>query len=740
MASELYSNGLISLKKYWKQDVLSGFMVSLIALPLCLGIALASGVPPMAGLIAAIVGGLFMSRVTGSYVTISGPAAGLIVVNLGAVESLGAMPDGSVDMLLGYKYALAAFVVAGIIQLIFGFLKVGKFGDFFPTAAVHGMLAAIGVIIIVKQLFVALDYTPEKGGHGIIGSMLQIPDAFVNMNPEIAIIALSSIFILVIHPHIKFKPVKMIPAPMWVIICSIPFSHIFDLFHEHDYKLVGHKYHLGPKNLVHLPEKIVEGFVLPDFDMAFTGVFWVAVISVALVSSIESLLSASAVDTLDPHYRKSNLNRDVSSMGGGSALSAMIGGLPMISEIVRSTANITNGGKTQWANFFHGGFLLLFLLFGKPIIEQIPLAALAAMLIHVGFRLASPTEFKHIYEIGKEQLLIFITTLLTVLATDLIIGVLAGILMQVIIHLYYGAPLRFLFKSKFDYTEHEDKNQRVISLHHSAIFSNYISLKSEIEKHREYGELVLDFSNVNIIDHTFRTHLHDLQKEWEGQGKKLKFTNVDHLIPVSDHPLATKIKGDLSEEQGRKLTKHQQYLNKIADMNHWRFLPGKTISFEDFEGFSFSNSSKIVYAQNIISGEYEGERIIYSEIIYDKTLDTKSADSRLSALLIQSEKNLPVFTVEKEDFFDKVTDLAYQQDIDFDEYPVFSNKFVLKGPNEEEIRDFFHRGLIRKIEENPHFHIESNGKAIILYSFEEEEEKVSLNELIRFGKILALIH
>lgn len=343
MASELYANGFASLKKYWKRDMISGFMVSLIALPLCLGIAVASGVPPMSGLIAAIVGGLLMSRVTGTYVTISGPAAGLIVVNLGAVESL-----GQGDMLAGYKYALAAFVVAGVIQMILGLLKVGKFGDFFPAAAVHGMLAAIGVIIIIKQLFVALDYKPVAGnGHGIIGAIMQIPDAFINMNPEIAFIALVSIFILAIHPHINFKPIKMIPAPMWVIICSIPFSHIFDLFHEHNYKLIGQVYELGPTNLVNLPENVMAGIVLPDFGMTFTGVFWMSVISIALVAGLESLLSASAVDTLDPYHRKSNLNRDVSAMGAGSALSSLIGGLPMISEIVRSTANIANGGRTQ---------------------------------------------------------------------------------------------------------------------------------------------------------------------------------------------------------------------------------------------------------------------------------------------------------------------------------------------------------------------------------------------------------
>jgi hypothetical protein len=457
------------------------------------------------------------------------------------------------------------------------------------------------------------------------------------------------------------------------------------------------------------------------------------------VSSLESLLSASAIDTLDPYHRKSNLNRDVSAMGAGTAISGSIGGLPMISEIVRSTANIGNGAKTQWANFFHGGFLLLFLLLGKPLIEQIPLAALAAMLIHVGYRLSSPSEFKHVYEIGKEQLLIFLTTLITVLATDLIIGVLAGIVMQLLIHLYYGAPLKFLFKSRFDYKTTRDKDHAVIYLQHSAIFSNYISLKSEIEKHRDLGHLVLDCTHVNIIDHTFRTHLDELQKEWEEEGKELKFENMEHLIPVSDHPLATIIRGDANIETEIELSSHQQSLKKIADKNDWRFFPNKTISFKDFAGFDFSRNSKIVHAQNIISGTYEGVRVIYSEVIYDQSLDTPSADSKLAALLIKPPGDLPIFILNKEGFFEKMADMIEREDIDFEEFPVFSDQFVLKGPDEEKIRDFFHRGLIRKIEANPYFHIESNGKAIILYRYDKKHDEESVGELIRFGKILTLI-
>jgi MFS superfamily sulfate permease-like transporter len=729
--TEIPKKGIAGLKAHWKDDLLSGFMVSLIALPLCLGIALASGVPPMAGLIAAIVGGLFMSRITGSNVTISGPAAGLIVVTLGAVDSL-----GNGDPLAGYKYALAAIVVAGVIQTIFGMLKVGKLGDFFPSAAVHGMLAAIGVIIIVKQLFVALGTEPSKGGHGLFDVMGQIPDAILNMNPEIALIAMTSFFILAVHPHIKFKLIRMIPAPMWVVVFAIPFSHLFDLFHEHQYNLVGRSYELGPKYLVHLPESFIEGIVFPDFGMSMTGVFWIAVISICLVSSIESLLSATAVDTLDPYKRKSDLNRDLAAMGGGSSLSGLIGGLPMISEIVRSSANITNGAKTQWANFFHGGFLLVFLLFGKPIIEQIPLAALAAMLIHVGFKLAAPSEFKHVWEIGKAQLLIFSITLITVLATDLIIGIAAGILTKLFIHIIYGAPLKYLFRTKFDYEENE--REGIIHIEYAAIFSNYLSLKSEIEKHANKQHLILDFQKVNLLDHSFREHIHDLQNDWDKEGRHLEFINKEHLIAVSKHPLAAKVALKNGEKKSEViLDSRQQELKKIAVLNSWSYIPTKALSFKEYENFSLKIIGKLINTENCITGSLGLGTMVYNELIMDKDLESIAADTRLCTLLITtSNGNMPKFTLEQEGLLDKVQSIAGFDDIDFDEHPEFSDKFLLKGENEEMVRTFFTPELISLIKKHPNYLIESNGSSLILYPFSHKYDISTVNKMIDFAKCL----
>ena len=336
-------SGITHLKNHWKDDLLSGFSVSLIALPLCLGIAIASGFPPISGIFAAIVGGIFVSRINGSFLTIAGPAAGLIVVNLGAIESLGGVWTESNPG--GLPYALAAIFIAGLIIFLFGLLKVGKLGDFFPSAAVHGMLAAIGIIIIVKQLFPALG--TKATGKELYEVMAQIPAAFRAMDWHEGLIAGISLLILYVHSKIKSKVIKKIPAPLIVLLVAVPTAEFF---------------HLHGNTFVDLPNNLSKSIVAPDFSKILSSVFWTAVLTITLVSAIESILSALAVDQLDPKKRKANLNQDLIGMGAGTALSGAIGGLPMISEIVRSSANIGYGAKSQWSNFFHGLFLLIFIL------------------------------------------------------------------------------------------------------------------------------------------------------------------------------------------------------------------------------------------------------------------------------------------------------------------------------------------------------------------------------------------
>ncbi len=524
----------LSFKNTWKSDLISGFLVFLVALPLCLGIAKASGFPPISGILTAIIGGLLVSFFVGSEMTIKGPAAGLIVIALGAVTDL-----GQGDPFLGYKLTLAVIVVAGVVQIIFGLLKTGVLGDFFPTSAVHGMLAAIGIIIISKQAHFLMGVTPTGGEP--LELLKEIPKSFSMMNPDIAIIGVISLIILFGLPMIKNKYVRMVPAPMVVLLIAIPLGAYFDLSHEHTYLFNHTQFTLSPKFLVTLPAQITDAIQMPNWSQITSMTSIKYVIMFALVGSIESLLSGKAIDGLDPYKRKSDLNKDLLAVGIGNTVSGLLGGLPMISEIARSSANVNNGGKTRWSNFFHGGFLLIFVVFLPMVIQRIPIAALAAMLISVGWKLASPKEFIKTYKVGAEQLIIFVMTVVATLATDLLIGIGMGILTKFALHIIDGVPFASLFRPILT-IDQSDPKVYVVDVQHSAIFSNYIGLKKRLEKLDPDRDVIIDFTNSHLVDHSVMEKMHEMEREFATRGVGFHIRGLESHLPKSDHPAASRKK------------------------------------------------------------------------------------------------------------------------------------------------------------------------------------------------------
>lgn len=724
--TDLPGKGIAGFKGNWKADLIAGFTVSLIALPLCLGISLASGVPPIAGVFTAIVGGMLASRLSGSFVTISGPAAGLIATTLAAVEAL-----GNGDHALGYPYALAAILIAGLLVVAMGMLKVGKLGDFFPSAAVHGMLAAIGIIIIVKQSYVALGVAAPKGE--LYQVAMHLPAAFATVNPEIVVISCISLAILILYPMIESKWIKRIPAPMWVLLATIPLSFAFDLFDQHHYHFAGNDYVIGPKYLVNLPSNLADGVVLPDFGKLATGTFWVAVVSFALISGLESLLSAKAVDTLDPWRRKSNLDRDLIAMGTGSTLAAAMGGLPMISEIVRSSANISNGARSQWANFFHGAFLLLFLLLLKPVIMMIPLSALAAMLIFTGFRLASPREFKHMWQIGWKQLAVFLVTIVVVLLTDLLIGVGAGILTELILDLASGASFSSLLKAKTTVEWKGDVPH--IRLQQAAIFTNYLSLKRQVMGLKEHPRVVMDFSGVRLIDHTVIANLHDLQASFRGSGKQLEFVGMDHLTAVSSHPLAPRTVGRRDVSLLARLSRRQLELMVFALQNRYDFLAEEWDEHEEWQGFPSTAGHTIERVTSVFVKKSNGTQLTLADLRLSTGALLTLENHETTFMRIQvSHPRPPKFVLTKETAMDRVAETFGAQDIDFEGFPKFSSQFLLKGEDEAAIRAFFTPPLLHLHEQHPDLYVECRGDALLIRSSKGLASTATIEEMLDFGK------
>lgn len=520
-------DGVAGLVKHWREDLLAGFLVFLIALPLSLGIAMASGFPPMAGLITAVVGGLLATFFGSSPLTIKGPAAGLIVIALGAVQELG---GGTI----GYRRALAAIVVAGVLQVGLSLLRAGVLGDTFPSSVIHGMMAAIGVIIISKQGHTLLGAAPSPGEP--LHLLAQLPKSIISLNPEVAAIGAAGLLILWAWPKLPWAAVKRIPAPVVVVAMGIGLARAFDLSHAHHYMIAGHDYAVGPRSLVPIEASIFGSITMPDWSRITTLVSLKYVVMFALVGSIESMLSAKAVDLLDPWHRRSSLDRDLLATGVGNIIAGMLGGLPMISEIVRSSSNVASGARTRWANFFHGALLFAFVAVVPWLLRAIPLAALAALLVFTGVRLASPSEFAKTFRVGREQLLIFVVTMLVTLATDLLVGVAAGLVVKVIIHLIGGMPLRNLFSPSIAVTNEEGVT--VVRVGHAAVFSNYFAIKRALDALTNEPRVVVDFHDTRIVDHTVLEGLHLLADEWERDGRKLDVRGLEEHRRSSSHPLA----------------------------------------------------------------------------------------------------------------------------------------------------------------------------------------------------------
>jgi MFS superfamily sulfate permease-like transporter len=511
----------------WKPDLTSGFLVFLIALPLCLGIATGSKFPAISGVMTAVIGGIVASIFSNSELTIKGPAAGMIAIVAGAIldpawtgKVIANVDVGEPNYLQVYKFVLAVGVISGLVQIAMGLFRAGILTEFFPMAPVHGLLASIGLIIISKQSY--LMFGIKSPSEPPLESLLHIFKAvFTGAHRNATIIGLLSLAILFAYPWLKKKimPLKYLPSQLVVLLIAIPLGRVLGL---------------EPDMLVKLPEKLRDAIVFPDFSMAFSAVSLKWLVLFCLVGSLESLLSAKAIDILDPWKRKTNMNRDLLGVGAANTVSAAVGGMPMISEILRSSANIGNGGRTRLANVFHGLFLFASIVLLASVVKMIPMAALGAMLVFAGFRLASPKEFVHMWHIGKEQFFVFVLTIACIFPHGELLLVGVGMAAELFINLFNGASLRTLFKPAVETAT--TGSAATMQAHGSLTFANWIPLKRRTEQLGDVANLTLDLSDVKLVDHTTMDKLLQTQREFANSGRKLEITGLERHATFGHTP------------------------------------------------------------------------------------------------------------------------------------------------------------------------------------------------------------
>ncbi len=563
-AGEKPQNGVAGLK-HWRYDLMAGLQVAMMGIPLSLGIAVASGAPPVCGIISAIIAGFVFPFLGGAYITISGPAAGLAPALLAGTLAL-----GHGDLEAGYPLLLVAICLVGIVQVILSIFNAGRFALFFPISVVEGMLMAIGMLIIVKQIPAFLGYVtpPIKS---IPKALMLIPEQVMGMNPLIAAIGAASLFLLFflsgILTRIKGTWPRLVPVPLVVIILAGLTSWILGL---------------EEKWLIQVPLNIFEhGIVLPHFVEAFStpelyGSLLLIIVTLTLIDGTESLATIAAIDKIDPFKRKSNPNVTLRAMGVSNSLSSLFGGLTIIPGGLKSTTNMLAGGRTLWANFYYACCQLIILLFAASLINLIPKSALAGLLIWIGWKLCSHKVFKRIFSVGKEQMFIAMVNVVVTLATsDILDGMIVGTLTKIVLLVKdvvqaspgtgVGAAFKELFRNPVIRIGDTGSGSRsVMTVAANAVlrgtvgvmknpFKIYLSsatcmnlvkldaaLKSIVVPEGMKANYMIILTG-KVVDHTTMEYLHGFQDRSIEAGHTCVLVGMDHFRTLSDHTLAYRV-------------------------------------------------------------------------------------------------------------------------------------------------------------------------------------------------------
>jgi MFS superfamily sulfate permease-like transporter len=496
-----------------RNDIQSGLVVFLVALPLCLGIAVASGATPFAGIISGVIGGIVVGIMSGSHVSVSGPAAGLIAIILTAITQL------------GFDDFLLALVLAGGLQLLMGVVKAGTISSYFPNSVIEGMLAAIGIIIIKKELPHAFGYDQMHEGDffnlelGAENFLTEWAHSINYAHAGAIAVTLLSLFILIAFQKVPaLKKVKAIPGALIAVVAGILLNEAF--------KWMGSDWYITGNHLVQLPQansfsEFIGQFQLPDWSAIGNQAVWVTAVTIAIVASIESLLCLEAGDRMDPLKRFSSANRELFAQGTGNLLSGLIGGLPMTSVIVRTTANINAGAKSKLSTIVHGLLLLLAVVLIPGLLNKIPMACLAAILLMIGFKLANPSVFKHMWSMGKHQFIPFLVTVLAVVFTDLLKGVGIGVVVSIFFILRGNMKLAYFFRKE----EHQAGETIYIDLAQEVSFLNKAAIKQTLAHLPANSSVVIDAAQTVYIDQDVLT----LLREFVEFGSKDKQINVSLL-------------------------------------------------------------------------------------------------------------------------------------------------------------------------------------------------------------------
>ncbi len=544
-------------------------------------------------------------------------------------------------------------------------------------------------------------------------------------------IGIGGLLIMFFYPRVRNRFVQLIPAPMWILILTVGISYV--------YQWAQTPFPLEERFLITLPENLQSSLVTPDFSHAWDQDFLIAIFAITFIASIESLLSIKAVDKLDPANRRSNVNRDLKALGLASVVSGFLGGLAVVTVIARSSVNVNNGATNRSSNFLHAVLLLLFVLVFQEQLRRIPLSALAAILVYTGYKLATPGQLREIASVGREQLWIFLITLITTLITNLITGIAVGILATFVIHVILnrgaGLFLSNLFKPNV-LVFREGEGNYYASVKYFCNFLNFYKLQDKLDAVPEDAELVLDFSLCEFVDDTVLESIESYTEAFDKRGGHLEVIGLDKHDTGSRHPFAMRKLPGLSAIRPieRFFTGRQKSLEQTAREYGWEYRPEHNKKIRFLRDFIFFERREILYSYNELRNGEGNCRLMDLEFTEGAFIAREVI--KATVLYIDCPEEIPVFTLDKEGLLGFLYGLAGFRDINLEDHPDFNRRFHLSGENPEALENAFSDQLVLFLESNPYFHVESNGKGLLILKNERLLGIREIKRMLYFGQQL----
>ncbi len=747
LPQEKPQNGIKGLK-HWRYDLLAGMQVALVSLPLSLGIAIASGAPAVTGVISAIIAGLIFPFLGGAYVTISGPAAGLAPALLAGMIML-----GGGDLAAGYPLLLVAICLTGLLQIVLSLFNAGRFALFLPVTVVEGMLAAIGAIIIIKQIPALLGVLAPPAKSMLV-TIENLPAVLLQTDAAIAAIGGVCLFLLFYLNRTRHAWLRRIPPPLFVAGIGIGLGYLLQL---------------EPQYLIAMPHNIIEGGItLPAFADVWnrTELWWgilLVVITLTLIDGIESLATIAAVDKIDPYQRKSNPNVTLRAMGISNTLSSIFGGLTIIPGGVKSRVNVDAGGRTLWANFYNAIFLIIFLFLAKDLIARIPLAAIGAILIYVGWRLCEFSVFRKTYAIGRDQMLIFVVTIAAILATDLLVGILLGVAAEIVLLVYLLTPsFRAVLTGRLDYGQ----SFKLLWGNFAGLFRNPV-IKVKVEEGTGGPHYRISLGSVvcfnllpldkllqvipqgaaitlvvtesgRIIDHTAMEYLHQFREECLHAGRPFEIQGLEHFYQFSRHALSVRMHDAKLVKGKAQLSERELQMAEVARGHGFAFAPATVATL---------NNHDLVYLRrgtnrqesNAMSGVYRGCQVRLFDYSHTAAPDYYAEHRHTLIMLCRPEggdMQWPNLALTPGSYLERY--LVEYQEVDITSRPQISRHYRLYAQDVAQGLAWVDSERERWLIEHPGFYIEIRDNVLLAFHPEHDlESPEAIESLLAFAEALA---